>query len=375
MADLTGKDSPLTVALQHFSDTDLPLVLISFEGETLWANSSFQTLSDKHAPAPKPPLTLTPEALRTLRLQPAGARIPLSFHYPGTTATALTFEAVALDVGRGDPDTEACLIALLSAPRPEKSTGTNREHIFQEEILATATHDLRNPLGAIFGYADVLLDTAFGSTLQPNQRDIVQRIRSTAARCIELVRNYHALGAVSARAHSVFGSAYRPTELAPIPLAATVRTVIDATWRDIGQPQKLTVELCPNTVEVRIPRLDLERIVTNLLTNAFKYTPQDGEVAVFVRQSDASATIEVRNSPAKIDAELRGRLFQCYARGKNVQEISGSGLGLYIVKKLVEDAGGTIAVESTHDEPSKVSFLVSLPVSVRAHTQSYPEGN
>jgi signal transduction histidine kinase len=115
----------------------------------------------------------------------------------------------------------------------------------------------------------------------------------------------------------------------------------------------------------------IKQIVTNLLSNAVKYSPEGGAVTVRVSQrGDTHVLIEVADQGLGIPADQVGRLFQKFERVRSDDHlrISGTGLGLYICKKIVEGHGGQIWVESEVGRGSTFSIL--LPVDARAATQS-----
>ncbi len=113
--------------------------------------------------------------------------------------------------------------------------------------------------------------------------------------------------------------------------------------------------------------LDLARIdqvLTNLVSNALKYSPDGGTVWVRVRRAGEVAEVSVSDEGIGIPPEEQARLFQPFARGSATHtQIGGAGLGLYITAQIVERHGGTIGVES---EPGKGStFTVRLPLGAR----------
>ena len=103
----------------------------------------------------------------------------------------------------------------------------------------------------------------------------------------------------------------------------------------------------------------LERILANLVSNAVKYSPADSEVRLCARRAGAMVEIEVLDRGAGIPDEARERIFEPYYRAPDVGTVRGTGLGLAVVKALVDAHGGTIRVESAVGAGTRVTF--SLP--------------
>ena len=103
----------------------------------------------------------------------------------------------------------------------------------------------------------------------------------------------------------------------------------------------------------------MERILANLVSNAVKYSPPDSEVRLCARRAGAMVEIEVLDRGAGIPDEARERIFEPYYRAPDVGAVRGTGLGLAVVKALVDAHGGTIRVESAVGAGTRVTF--SLP--------------
>lgn len=243
------------------------------------------------------------------------------------------------------------LTLILRLIKPCRGNIMNEE---LEEFLATIAHDLKNPLGAIFGYADTLLDTGLGKDLSKDQRDILMRIRDTAARSIELVVNYQ---------HLVkFGSLTHEGLLGQCDLNDALARVVEYQWREKPDSPDLQVVYSKDTPVVSLERVHVERIFTNLLSNALKFTPSRGTIKIKTYSEDQLAFTEFFNSGSFIPESEYSLLFKRYGRASNAKNISGSGLGLFIVKRILDIAGGTISVQS---EPhTGTTFKVGFPVNL-----------
>jgi signal transduction histidine kinase len=250
--------------------------------------------------------------------------------------------AIAVDSGLSDPDHELIQVTVKPTFALPKR---------QEEFLAMLAHDLKNPLGALFGYADALIDTPIGDSLSERQREVITRIRNTAARSLDLVRNFQYL-ACSADSFSLAKGSNSN-------LNGVIEAVAQDIWREELGAAKLTLELGSPPPTVQVERIALERLVANLLTNAQKFTPPDEHVQVKTSQEGNTTTLEITNSGPIISPQDLPKLFDRSFRGSNSSKVPGSGLGLFIVKQIVDGVGGSITV--TSNKTNGTTFKVKLP--------------
>lgn len=241
--------------------------------------------------------------------------------------------ALTLDVSSAEPGNATRLICFKS--RSPQSENTQK----QDDFLATIAHDLKNPLGAIFGYADVLLDTAAGEGLSFAQRQVITKVRATASRCIDLVRNYQHMSELS---HGIVSRAQ-----APVDLNLVVNNVIEYTWRENPHAPVLKLHLANNDLPVMLEKIFLDRVISNLFTNALKYTPADGEINISSRKENDQVIFEINNKPTYLKAEELSLVFERAKRGSSSLGTPGSGLGLYIVKSILDACAATIQLESS----------------------------
>ena len=322
-----------------------PLLLVARSGAILWSNPAAAHLLPPPAPDSSPAhldhLLAPADATRVLRSELLDC-LTLSMRAPSGD---LRLSLIVLEITSGVYDEQHLLILCSSVP-PALAV----QHA-SAEVLATVAHDLKNPIGAIFGYADTLLDTSLGEGLTAKQREVVERLRSTASRSIELIRNHQFL----------LSAALAPQLVrhARSDLNAAIRSVVEYSWRESGPP--LQVVLANEPLLGRIDRLQLERVLANLLTNALTYTPRGGSVSLRTTREGTWAVITIHNTGSWISAEEQATIFQMHTRGKSSTGTSGSGLGLYIVRSTVEAVGGTVSLES--NESHGTTFTVRLPLA------------
>ncbi len=220
----------------------------------------------------------------------------------------------------------------------------------QQEFLAMASHELRSPLAAIKGHAQLMRRHARysegGVDTIMAQVDHLDRLVNDL-----LLASQIAAGRLSLR-------------LAAIDLAAEAHTAAAAHVRPDAPPIRVQASAEPNEpaapVLVLADQLRLRQVLSNLLTNAVKYSPDGGEIVVRVSQGDATATVEVEDQGTGIAPEALPHLFDRFYRVRaTAGTAQGFGLGLYITRQLVEAMDGTIAVQSVVGRGS--TFTVTLP--------------
>lgn len=234
----------------------------------------------------------------------------------------------------------------------------------KDEFVSIASHELRTPMTAIRGFATVLSQGKFGE-LNEKQNDLVQKISRNATTLIELVGDMLDLNklsagklAVSIDAHSVLS------------LVSTEIDKFQAMYDEKGLALKTRLEY---EGDVAVDSVHFARILTNLLSNALKFT-QDGSVTVSTKQlSDGMVEIAVTDTGIGIPQTSLSQLFKKFSQVDNVlqRQASGTGLGLVICKDLVEAMGGHIKVVSEYKKGSTFSFTVPA----RIIEQKKEEGN
>jgi signal transduction histidine kinase len=240
--------------------------------------------------------------------------------------------------------------------------------LFQEtqralELIGVASHDLGNPLNAL----KLLLERL--QRLEPSQEP--QRVREGLAAALlhaqrlgQLLHNLLDLSRLS--------SGKRALDLSRMDLTELVREVVERHGEqalEAGCTISLEAE---REIEGWWDRLRLERVVTNLLANALKFG-KGKPIEVRLEQVDGRAWLTVRDHGVGIPLEAQQRIFERFEQEKSGGQHAGFGLGLYIVRQLVEAHGGTIRVESTPGEGA--AFTVELPQAPPVETGLEPRGS
>jgi len=223
----------------------------------------------------------------------------------------------------------------------------------KDEFFGMVSHEMRTPLTSIIGYAELLADFE-GENLSEQGRGFLGVIERNARREMRLVGDLLALVRIEAGTFSVEPESIELTEVA--------RQAADAAApRAEQQKVTLTASLEPLGVNSGDPHR-LGQVFDNLLSNAIKFTPDGGRVDLRVARQDGAAIVEVSDSGIGIPEAEQKRLFDRLYRASSATDrhIPGLGLGLTIVRAIVEAHGGTVSVESIEGEGT--TFRVELPL-------------
>jgi signal transduction histidine kinase len=228
----------------------------------------------------------------------------------------------------------------------------------REEVLAIATHDLRNPLAAIFTSAEVLQKTAHGPDLLRVKSVLrgAERMRALIDRLLVAARiEAGELGIQSSREW----------------VEAIILEALEM-FRDTAAKKQIQIAFAPppERIEVDCDREWIVEALANVFQNAVKFTPEGGAIAVRVQATTEEVLLSVSNTGQGIAPDVLPRVFERYRQAPNAPR-TGAGLGLYIVKGIVEAHGGRVAIESAPGRWTTVS--VTLPraaMSARPDTEA-----
>lgn len=231
-------------------------------------------------------------------------------------------------------------------------------------FLSMLSHDIKNPVQVILGYADMLC-----AVPEPDEREeVVERIKQNARRILQLVGDFVEVRRLEAGQLTLAAQ--------PVRVAELVRRVVD-NQNALAQAKKialgLEVDEAVEDAEVRGDPRYLERVFTNLVDNALKYTPPNGAVQVVLTPGDRWVEIQIRDSGPGIPPEELPYVFDKYRRVRRLDRQEGSGLGLFIVRTVVERHGGEVGVESDAGKGSV--FRVRLPIMSDPKRSSAAAGN
>jgi len=224
---------------------------------------------------------------------------------------------------------------------------------FRDEILATITHELRTPLQAILGWADVLDGESDPAEIAHG----LERIATNARTQARLVEDLLDLSRISRGKIAI--------ERRPIDVAVLIRNALEtAVDRAEGKGVELVVEIDPDMPALDADPHRIQQVVWNLATNAVKFTPRGGRVRVRAQHAGDTVCIEVSDTGVGIPPEEQERVFEPFGQigSRSTRREGGLGLGLAISRHLVERHGGRIDVER-EGRGKGSTFRVVLPAS------------
>ena len=220
-------------------------------------------------------------------------------------------------------------------------------------FFSNVSHEFRTPLTLMLGPVEDALAGSDGP-LPPSQRDRLEVVHRNGLRLQRLVNNLLDFSRIEA---GRVGAVYEPTDLAELTadLASNFRSACEKAGL------RLLVDCPPLGEAVFVDRPMWEKIVLNLMSNAFKFT-FEGAIAVSVGQAEHAAQLRVRDTGTGIPAEEMPRLFERFHRVENARGRTheGSGIGLALVQELVKLHGGSITAES--EAGRGTTFVISIPL-------------
>ena len=229
----------------------------------------------------------------------------------------------------------------------------------KQQFIRLLTHELQAPVNAIEYYLNLILE---GYVPTEKTSETIRKCILRAQEERALINDLLELGNLQVLNEQ--GSATVQTTMVPVRLGDPLQEVLD-TFREQAAQKKidLTVSSAPDLPPVMGLPGQFKGLWRNLISNAIKYTPENGKVAVSLRLKGASLIGEVSDNGIGIPTEDQPQLFTEFFRAKNAKalNIPGTGLGLVIARKIVEAAGGHILVTSTPGTSTTFSFI--LPVA------------
>lgn len=219
-----------------------------------------------------------------------------------------------------------------------------------KQLIAMLSHEIRSPLATI-ATANAVLKKAIEQGHVENAPSMIGRINASIHRLRGFLDNLIAEDKLS--------TTHITNDRMTVDLAAVVRQSINAV-QNTYPSRTIQAEIhCPKSVLSPNPVM-LDIVVTNLLDNALKYSPDNTTVSIYVSSQDNHAiSIQVHNDGHAIPPSLQTKIFHKYFRGEQVENTSGTGIGLYLIKRIVDRHNGTIdIVSSDHDG---TTFHVTFP--------------
>ncbi|NTW62139.1 HAMP domain-containing histidine kinase [Candidatus Saccharibacteria bacterium] len=221
------------------------------------------------------------------------------------------------------------------------------------DFIAFAAHELRGPITVIRGYLDVLNDE-LKEVLQGDQQELIHRLIVSSNRLSGYIDNI------------LNTSKYDSRHLKIQLQEGTVNSVYDVISDDMQMRAKtqnrlLSVDVPSNLPTIAVDKASMSEVFGNLIDNAIKYSKEGGVINISATINGGFVDVSVQDHGIGMPSSVMEHLFQKFYRSHRSREtVSGTGIGLYISKAIVESHGGTISVRS--EEGNGSTFTVSIPI-------------
>ena len=257
----------------------------------------------------------------------------------------------------GQPEAIEAITAQLIQYAERKRSDEEAARM-KDQFVSTVSHELRTPLAAMDGWLHILLDGEPGP-LNEEQHRFLTTVKRNSDRLMRLVGDLLLIGQMDAGRFTL--------ELTDVDLAELVGETVALFEGTAAEKHiELTVDTGAGCV-VHGDRLRLTQLLSNLVSNAVKFTPEGGQVRVRVGEQGGTCVVEVTDSGIGIPAEDRSHLFERFYRASTATGTAGSGLGLAISKAIAEAHGGTIRLADSGGSGTR--FVVEIPLQVAGEVE------
>ncbi len=251
---------------------------------------------------------------------------------------------------RKNADSELSRVYELEKKARDEAEDANRS---KDYFLAFVSHELRSPLNAVLGWTKILLTKEVDDETRKNALETIERSALSQAKLInDLVDS------------SRIASGKLSLELTPMNLFEAVNTVFNS-QKPAAESRNINLEYSYNSEKVPVfgDLIRLQQVFNNLLTNALKFTHEGGNIQISLTSDNKNASVSIRDDGQGINAETLPRIFRQFSQGDHTttREQAGLGLGLSIVKTLVEKHQGTVSAASEGIGEGS-TFTVTLPL-------------
>lgn len=231
-------------------------------------------------------------------------------------------------------------------------TSQQKLELSRREFVANVSHELRTPLTTVKSYAETMMDMPTDSE---TQNRFLGTIAAEADRMTRIVKDLLTLSKLDEGQYEL-----RPFE--QIELSEFVSQIVEKMYFSAKEKHQTIKYISSGTSYIMSDRDKLEQVVINIISNAIKYTPENGKIEVYSGALYQDAFIKVRDNGIGIPKENLPRIFERFYRVDKARsrETGGTGLGLAIAKQLMNQLGGNITINSTFGEGTEV--IISVPL-------------
>ncbi len=238
----------------------------------------------------------------------------------------------------------------------------------KSEFLSMAAHELRTPMASIYGFTELLLHRTFG---EERRRDMLTTIHRQTGLLVNLVNELLDLARIEERRGKDFQR--RVLALAPLVERHLAGMLVP------DDPRKVQVDLTGAPIWVDVDEVKLCQALANVLTNAYKYSPREQPIALSLahrgKESDAQVGLRVTDRGIGMTPEQQARLFERFFRADTSGNVPGTGLGMTIVKEIVELHGGVVEVRSEYQRGTEVTLWLPTVAAPALALPALPEAS
>jgi signal transduction histidine kinase len=226
---------------------------------------------------------------------------------------------------------------------------TNKKELdnIKSELISTVSHEIRTPLSSVLGFTELLLERDLSAE---KQRKYLEMIHRESNRLKNLINDFLDIQRIESGNHEL--------NLEEIDLERLITEVINL--YEVHDSHDFVISVPNEKLNIRADYNKLKQVVTNLVSNAVKYSPGGSKIKVLVEEKSDNVQLTVADEGIGIAKADQKNLFTKFYRTKSstVNQIEGTGLGLAICKKIIEAHQGEIGVESELEEGSKFYFTI-----------------
>jgi cell cycle sensor histidine kinase DivJ len=300
-------------------------------------------------------------ALADLKAASGFRRVDARVRVPGAAGSAASdFREFVVEMTRPADDSAITLLlraneGYVHASAVESADKAARGELAKTRMLAAVSHELRTPLNSIIGFSDMLLHEMLGTFADPRQKEYVGLVRDSGTHLLSVVNSILDVSRLEAGAYAANPEPFRFGDAVETCRAMLARQAMD---KKLG----LSTDIAAEIGEVHADKRAVKQVLINLMSNAIKFTPEGGTVAIGAKRIGSRLHFWVSDTGIGIQPDDLARIGEPYVQVRNdyTRQFEGTGLGLSLVKGLVALHGGTLSIES---EPGKgTTVTVSLPV-------------
>lgn len=222
----------------------------------------------------------------------------------------------------------------------------------KSEFITTAAHELRTPMSVILGYAELMKMKTFSHDVQ---LEMIEAIHNKSSLVASLLDDLLDVAVIEYRVEKTL-------KLALHAFTPFIKSIVE-TFMFPGNPNRVLLEAIPETGDFYFDAQRLERAVNNCLTNAYKFSAPDGVVKMriySVESAEPELAIEIQDHGIGMNPEQLSRIFEKFYRADPSGHIPGTGLGMVLVKDIMEAHGGRVFVESALNEGTTVTLILPM---------------